>query len=266
MRCVKSFVLAAASFPLLFGPAHARDPAPFNWTGFYVGAYAGGAWGNTDIRTDVGTATATSYFDPQVNADSVNQSGSGSLSPDAFVGGIQIGVNKQIGNIVFGVEADFGTFNLGGSKGASDFPYPSAPAPAFYTVRASLATDWLFTARGRVGWTASNLLIYATGGLAMTNLHVSNSFTDTAPSDGIGGASNSDIKTGWTVGGGLELALSRNWTLKGEYMYVDFGSVTASGAINCGPGSFCAGTFSSPFATSADLAAHIARVGANYKF
>jgi outer membrane immunogenic protein len=133
-------------------------------------------------------------------------------------------------------------------------------------------TDWLLTARARLGWALQpNLLIYATGGLALTNLRVSNSFSDDSDTAGIGGGSHTQIMTGWTLGGGAELALSRGWSVKAEYLYVDFGSTTVRSSIVCGP----TATFNcstppavtpSPFSTSADLAAHIARVGLNYKF
>ena len=247
------------------GPRAQQVPA-FTWAGLYVGAYAGGAWGDSDLRTDAGSVTALSYFDTAANINSVNQNGSGSLGPDAVVGGIQIGGNLQTGNLVYGVEVDFGAFDLNGSRGAANVAYPTFAA-ASYTVRASLDTDWLLTARARVGWTNNaNLLIYATGGLAMTRLSISNSFSDNAPSDGIGGASNTELKTGWTLGGGAEWVLARHWTLKAEYLHVNFGSATVSGSVNCGPAAFAGCTFSSPFSTSVDLSAHIAKLGINYRF
>jgi outer membrane immunogenic protein len=232
----------------------------------YFGFNIGRAWGDVDFQTDVGDATATSYFDPQANADSVAGSASGGANLQGTLAGLQIGALKQSGNLVYGLEADFGAFNLSSSKGVTNFAYPVTPVPDFYTVRASVGADWLATARARVGWTTSNLLIYATGGLALSNLQVSNSFSDTAPSAGIGSSSRSETVTGWTLGGGLEMALGGNWSLKGEYLYVDLGSVSTAGTINCGPGSFCAGVFTSPFATSADVSAHIARVGLNHRF
>lgn len=115
-----------------------------------------------------------------------------------------------------------------------------------------------------------NILLYVTGGLAMTNLRVSSSFSDDADSAGVGGGSHAQAVTGWTIGGGAEFALSRSWSLKAEYLYVDFGSLTVRSSVACGP----AATFDcgavpvlpNAFWTSADLSAHIARVGPNYKF
>jgi outer membrane immunogenic protein len=275
-RSALAAVLGACA---LAPPSFAEDPrkgskwdGPISskWNGFYVGIYAGRAWGDSDLRTDVGTVTTTSYFTSAANISSINQNGSGQIDPDAAIGGAQIGFNIQQGKLVAGLEADFGSFNLTGSRGAANFPYPTFPAQ--YTVRTSMDTNWLFTARARVGWTPqSDLLIYATGGLAITNLRVSNFFSDDAPEQGVGGSSNNELKTGWTVGGGAEWALARNWSLKVEYLYLNFGSASVSNSINCGPAMAVACAVApavtpNPFSTSADLSTHIARLGLNYKF
>jgi outer membrane immunogenic protein len=278
-KCSRSALAAVLGACALAHPSFAEDPrksgkwdGPISssWGGIYVGIYAGRAWGDLDLRTDTGAVTASSYFQFPENTASVNQSGSGALSPDTGLAGVQVGFNTQKGSWVFGLEADYGAFNLGVSRGAAGVPYPGS-VPFKYSVRAEMETDWLATARARVGWAFQpGLLIYATGGLAVTNIRVSNSFSDDAPEQGVGGSSNSQVKAGWTFGGGAEWALSRNWSLKTEYLYVNFGSVSTSGSITCGPGgaAICNsfGVTPSPFSTSADLAAHIARVGLNYKF
>jgi outer membrane immunogenic protein len=62
---------------------------------------------------------------------------------------------------------------------------------------------------------------------------------------------------GGVVGGGIEYALSKNWSVKSEYLYVDFASksITETNVIL-------------PFTeTSKDqLYMSIARAGANYRF
>jgi outer membrane immunogenic protein len=251
-----------------------RSPAPFSWSGLYIGGYVGGAWGDSDLRTDAGNVVVgSSYFQSAANIASVNQGGSGAVSPDAVVGGAQIGFNVQQGKWVAGVELDFGAFNLNGAREAVNVPYPVVPPgrSASFTERAAIDTDWLLTARARLGWALQpGVLVYATGGLALTNLRVSNAFSDNAPSAGVGGGSNTDVVTGWTLGGGAELALSKHWSLKAEYLYVDFGSTTTRNSVACGPAATinCASVpvIPSPFSTSADLSAHIARLGLNYRF
>ena len=54
---------------------------------------------------------------------------------------------------------------------------------------------------------------YITGGAAFGNIQ--------AQHPGFAGASTT--KTGWTIGGGVEVALVGNWTAKAEYLYVDLG-------------------------------------------
>ena len=263
--------LGAVAFTAAASAQGVRSQDVPDWNGFYVGGYVGSAWSDASIRTDAGTyVPGSSYFTSTANIDSINQNGSGSINPDAFTGGVQIGANLKSGNWVFGLEADFGSFSLKGTRGATNFVYPSLPANT-YTMHASIDADWLLTARARLGWAIQpNMLIYVTGGLAMTNLRVSNSFSDDADSAGVGGGSHSQTMKGWTIGGGAELALSRAWSIKAEYLYVDFGSLTVRSSVGCGP----AATFDcssvpvlpNAFSTSADLSAHIARVGLNYKF
>ena len=108
-----------------------------------------------------------------------------------------------------------------------------------------------------------NLLIYATGGLALTTIKVANSFRDAVGGGPAFGAdSNSDLKVGWTIGGGAEWMLTRNWTVKAEYLYVDFGRVSASANVTDG----LLPPANSLLTTSSDLTAQIMRVGINYRF
>ena len=43
------------------------------------------------------------------------------------------------------------------------------------------------------------------------------------------GEASSSRRAGWTIGGGLEWMFARNFTVKGEYLYYDFGSVNYAG-------------------------------------
>ena len=79
---------------------------------------------------------------------------------------------------------------------------------------------------------------------------------------GTGTWSGSDTKVGWTVGGGLEWAWSRDWSVKAEYLYLDFGSVSAAGTI-FNPGFV---GYANAISTSTDLTAQVARLGVNRRF
>jgi outer membrane immunogenic protein len=251
------------------------DAQVYNWTGFYIGANAGGLWGHSDVTSSVPcTATSLGGLSPgyfctmtlgQANAAAVAAAGTGSLSGSGFTGGAQAGYNWQNGSTVLGLETDFGAFHFRGSQSVSaNYPVSAHVSTAnIFMVGTSVEANWLFTARGRIGWIVKpNILAYATGGLAVTQLEVANSFSDNHVPPAIGGGSNSATKLGWVLGGGLEWAFDKNWSAKVEYLYVDFGSATVNSTIfNPQPPGY-----SQAISTSADLTAQIARVGINYKF
>ena len=249
-------------------PYSYSGPVLYNWSGFYVGGNAGFAWGNSDATTttDCPATNPPGYVCSQntpstPNVSVVDAAGSGTSHPNGFTGGGQAGYNLQSGSFVYGVEVDFGALNLNASRsGSGAWPVPGPPTP--FTTGSSISTDWLFTARGRLGWTISHVMIYATGGLAVTDLHVANFYQDNLALGGRENSSNTDTKTGWTVGGGLEMALDNHWSLKGEYLFVDFNDVSTTGNIT-NPAN---AAFANPLSVSEDLSVHIARAGINYRF
>jgi outer membrane immunogenic protein len=257
-------------------PVKAPAPAPVaalpNWTGFYLGLNAGGAWGRADPNTSVACAAAPGFNLGYIGLTGgcadvplVNAAGTGSISKATFIGGGQAGYNVQSNNVVYGIELDFDSMNI---KAARQVTGNYTTLPASFTVTTSANTNWLFTARGRVGWAFGDVLAYATGGLAVTELKSRNSFADNAaffPGPGAGTWSASATKLGWTAGGGIEWALSHNWSAKVEYLYVKFGSVTASGLI-VGTTGIPGAAYGNAINTSVDLTASIARAGINYKF
>ena len=81
----------------------------------------------------------------------------------------------------------------------------------------------------------SNVLIFGTGGLALTDLQVSHFFFDNAAVGAVSGAtangSASARKLGWTLGAGFEWMVNKNWSVKAEYLHVNFGSVSVNSTI-----------------------------------
>ena len=233
-------VLAAVA---LTGPAFAADlpPAyktplvvpPYSWSGFYIGANAGGSWGRDSTDYNV--------FGFPLFSTSQNLNG--------FIGGGQIGWNWQTGAWVWGVEADF--------QGTSQKGDIVTPIDGFGTTNDyNQKLSWLGTVRGRVGFTpAPRWLIYATGGFAYANVET----TDTLTVPGVGTFSSnfSDNLTGWTVGGGVEWALWGAWTAKAEYLYVDLGSATDNGTVLAGVPAFTA---------TNHVTDNIFRAGLNWRF
>ncbi|MPZ39796.1 MAG: outer membrane beta-barrel protein [Rhizobiales bacterium] len=122
----------------------------------------------------------------------------------SFVGGGQIGYNWQAGNFVFGLEADGSWLSKGKYLKVGNDSYGTH-------------LSWLSTARGRFGAAFGNWHLYATAGAAFAKVKVSDCCI---PS---GMFSHSKTRVGWTVGGGAEHMLTRNWVVGAELLYVDFG-------------------------------------------
>ena len=258
---------------LVAGPTMAADvpvkarplpppPPVYNWTGFYIGANAGGAWGTFDTRTTtVNGADFPAFYMVSPDAEQIAAAGVHSIQKSGFTGGFEAGYNVQAGNLVFGLEGDIGSFRLSGSAASGPIEYLSAPGTAF-TVTSNASTTWLATARGRVGVAANNWLFFATGGAAFTNLNANFAFTDTFAA-AVESSSFSKIKTGYAVGGGVEVGFWGHWSVKAEYLYVHFGQISAvSTNLTTDLGAFP----QNPFTHSVELKASIARVGLNYRF
>src|SRR5690606_36119322 len=86
--------------------------------------------------------------------------------------------------------------------------------------------DWFGTLRGRLGYTLTpSMLLYGTGGLAYARVS-----TDLiAMGNNWPGLKHgtpyetSETHVGWTIGAGAEYAFHRNWSVRAEYLYADFG-------------------------------------------
>ena len=73
----------------------------------------------------------------------------------------------------------------------------------------------------------------------------------------------SKTMTGWTIGGGIEYAVVNGWSVKAEYLYLDFGhaQLTSNNLLD-------GGTFPvplQPFLHSVSLTSNVFRLGLNYK-
>ena len=110
MRAALLGIAAAAS--LYGGVALAQDSAPaapapavFDWTGFYVGVHAGGAW---DGQNDHPSETMDRSPEGSVSEcpSDINCPGEDAFDLDGIVGGAHAGCNVQSGPFVFGAEAD----------------------------------------------------------------------------------------------------------------------------------------------------------------
>ena len=175
----------------------------FSWTGFYIGGFAGGAFGgSTDLHS---TVPSGPY---------------GGDRPDTFFGGGQLGVNYQFApNWVAGIEGEIG----GGSNAdrVVMHPAPGGPRGPILHVHAS---DWLASVTGRLGYTWGAGMIYGKGGVA---------FRDNGGLSGTVPFTSDRNDTGYTVGAGLEYMFAPAWSAKIEYQYYNFD--TTSVAVAAGP-------------------------------
>ena len=246
----------------------APPAAAYSWTGFYVGANAGYAWGHSDPASSFACQVpgACPYNVP-VQLSAFSAAGTGIVSPNGFPGGGQVGYNYQSGQFLYGVELDIESFRLNGSLAGGGLA-PSGSGQSF-AVTTSVGTNWLFTARPRIGWLIQpQFLLYATGGLAVTGLKVGNNVSDNCAAvvlcglpNLVGASSASETMTGYAVGGGGEWAFYPHWSVKGEYLFVNFGSVSTTLTTN-----LAGAAVPNTMTTSAKLNASIARLGLNYKF
>jgi outer membrane immunogenic protein len=248
-------------------PAPVFVPPPFTWTGFYVGLNAGGIWPS-------GSRSAT-LFDPNAGIDGgfITAGFPGGLGSQSagFIGGGQAGYNWQTGAFVLGIETDFDGTTVSKSidRVGPAFAGPFADAAGltgdFLSVHAKASLSWLGTTRARVGFVATpdnRLLIYATGGVAYGGGSANFSIFDHDTGAFLTG-NPSASRVGWTIGGGVEYAVTNNWTIKGEYLYADLGSSNFNTVGNLAAQTFFPGVVASGHIS---YNASIFRAGVNYKF
>ena len=192
----------AASAADLAARPYTKAPVPvvavYNWTGFYIGANAGGGWSDHDwdiFNDGIGPIA------PAFREGSHTASG-------ATVGG-QIGYRWQASNWVFGLEAQGNWADFSGSNTSLFFGPPGV------TNRTTVDALGLFT--GQIGYAWNNVLWYVKGGAAVTRNKYDGLIL------GVVADSASETRWGGVVGTGLEFGLSPNWSLGIEYNHLFMG-------------------------------------------
>jgi outer membrane immunogenic protein len=234
---------AAADLPRRYREPDMFSPAPVEtWTGFYVGAQVGYAWGSDQSEIKVSGSPFT--------FTGANHDSSGG------VGGIHGGYNYQTGLAVFGAEADL---ELAGIKG-SDHRTGSDRFAGFST-SSDMKINFQGSLRARAGFAMlDRMMIYGTAGLAFADLE--NNYATTLPAGNIFGApagtssaTFDETRWGWTVGAGAEYALMSNWTARFEYRYTNFSAYKNAIAV-----------LGSSAVSEQDPDFHTIRIGASYRF
>jgi outer membrane immunogenic protein len=264
---------------LIGGPALAADmrppPAPvelFTWSGAYVGVNLGSGWRQpVDLVTTMPSCTDITrclIVDPDTGLASALGTGRSTRASGA-TGGFQAGYNYQFGAAVAGVELDWEYFKRTSSLGPNAGLMTANGEAGFpLLVSNEVASSWLATIRGRLGFAWDRLLVYATGGVAFTDVR----YTQTMTTPFLGSSSVVNVvtetKAGLTVGGGAEYALWNHLTLRAEYLYAQFTGVSGNSVLQAQNFIFpTTPFFSNPFTGSTgNLHDHIVRLGLNYKF
>lgn len=225
-------------------------PAVQSWAGCYVGADAGYGFGS-----QTGDRSAINVFNPVVMAG-IGIPTSYGESDHGTVGGGQVGCNYQNGTFVYGFETDIQGSGLRGSSTVTTIPGGGADST---TGTGQQRLDWFGTLRGRFGFTPfSNILLYGTAGLAYGGVKDSATLLFSPPADGNYSGANSQTRVGWTAGAGAEYALTGNWSVKVEYLFVDLGKTPVQIFDPTRPGQSMTFLFHEQD--------NIFRAGVNYKF
>jgi outer membrane immunogenic protein len=240
-------------------PAPVFVPPPFTWTGFYVGLNAGGIWGTGSTETtlyNAGFPLLTTYW-PGGNLGG-GQSG--------FLGGAQAGYNWQSGAFVLGLETDLDWTSMNRSSHFIGSSFLWNGQNDWLTENGSRKLEWLGTTRARVGFVATpdnRLMFYGTGGFAYGGGSRHFDVFDNLNGWDWGGNGNSQTRTGWTLGAGVEYAITNNVTIKGEYLYYNLGSSRSVIVPNLAAN----GVWPASYATAkVNFDGSILRAGVNYKF
>jgi outer membrane immunogenic protein len=221
---------ADISRPYTKAPVYAAPV--YNWTGIYVGAHIGAAFGGDEGVTQVLPAPATFPL--------------ASTSRDAtFLGGGQIGADYQFApNWVVGIEGQISGLATNDRTFTSTF--------SGGVVINDRSSEWLASVTGRLGYTWGPGLIYAKGGVAFRD--------DGSVSFTVGNLPTPFVfdreTTGYTVGGGLEYMFAPAWSAKVEYQYYNFDRTNFSTVTGS----------TTPVAFSYKDDLHTVKVGVNYHF
>ncbi|MBL6618194.1 MAG: carbohydrate porin [Reyranella sp.] len=197
-------------------------------SGFYVGGHMGYLFGN-------GTATL---------ADPIGVQSAGGTTPyGTLYGGVQAGYEHYFNSrLMLGVEVDMSFANY--SDLANVLSYRATG-----TGTANEQLNYLASLRGRVGYAMGPWTPFATGGIAWASTRYSRTDLTTGNED----ASPSNVRVGWTVGGGVDYRLDSRWSTRFEYLYTNLGPTGTLFA-------------SAPARYDSQYQLNQFRVGLNYKF
>lgn len=249
--------VACIGLVCLAGTARAADP---DWTGFYTGLTVGTAMGKAEMSLN-----PTGRFNGPTASDITDGNfwrGTTDLDSAAFTGGLYGGYQVMRSRIVYGLEGEAGYLGL---KDSSTRTATVTATTSVYRLDQKVETDFFASLRPRVGYLpeafSGSLLLFATGGVTLTHARVDQTFTQLNVTYQSKGLAEDKMLVGWTVGGGMEYALSKAWSLKAEYLYAELGTIEKNNV----PGTPAVNV---DYRTNnkAELTTHILRIGTAWHF
>lgn len=252
-----SFAALSSSAPAAEMAVKAPPPsqAPvYSWTGFYGGLHGGAGWSAHGDGT-VTQQDLTGVIPPSVLTAPFTALG---------FGGVQVGYNWQLPDRwIVGLETDISASTHSETNGQLVVPGLGGGVNNINVVR---GFDWFGTMRARAGYLYSPaMLVYATGGVAYghmrNDLNQSFVFFPAGVPNQNFAANAASTGAGWTVGGGIELAIDRKWSMKLEYQYLAFNDSLTT--VNVVTGAKVNAAY---FGQLPDSSAHTVQVGLNYHF
>ncbi len=132
------------------------------------------------------------------------------LDTDGGVMGVTLGYNYQYHDLVVGAEGDLSYSGIGSRSAVGRFDQ-----------------NWIGTARLRAGYAFDRFMVFGTGGFAFSTAEFK------SPAFGKDDATH----YGWTLGGGIEAALTEKITAKVDYLYTNLNTknYTVGAGIRANP-------------------------------
>jgi outer membrane immunogenic protein len=194
----------------------------YNWTGLYIGFQGGYVRSSSDFTTMLDQR----WNDFRDIANVLQDRSRHEFDEDGFGFGGCGGYDYEFGNhlVLGGAVTGRRLWDLHDSFHTGDFPIDDE---GLFDVRSSFRTTYLVTAGPRIGYSCGRFLPYVTGGVAFGEVDASQKIFSNEFITHQSGR-ESDIKSGWTVGTGVQYAITKNLSLKWEYRYSDLGTLKFS--------------------------------------
>lgn len=218
------------------------------WDGLYIGGSIGAASGKASPNV---TTTEDTYFHT-TDDEQLDSAASKSLNENSLISVLSLGYNVQQDGLLYGLEGDVTYSKFDKTLNSSGVYLTNGDT---FHLSTKVERNWLASIRGKLGYVSDDSVIYFSLGPAITQIKYKFSFNDSSKA-----SSFSETKTHLGIGAslGYERSLSKNWSVKAEYMVssfinLDYGKNTLPG-INDG------------FSHKLDLTTHSISLGLNYYF